>query len=34
MPYRIIITAFAEEDLKFAAGWYAAQREGLDIEFI
>jgi plasmid stabilization system protein ParE len=34
MPYRIIITAFAEEDLKLAAGWYAAQRDRLDIEFI
>lgn len=34
MSYRIIITAFAEEDLKLATGWYAAQRNGLDIEFI
>jgi len=34
MPHRIIITAFAEEDLKLAVGWYASQRDGLDIEFI
>ena len=32
--YTIIINLFAESDLKIAANWYAAQKEGLDEDFI
>ncbi|HZL12304.1 MAG TPA: type II toxin-antitoxin system RelE/ParE family toxin [Prolixibacteraceae bacterium] len=32
--YRLIISDFAESDLKTAADWYASQKEGLDLDFI
>lgn len=32
--YRLIISDFAESDLKIAAAWYASQKEGLDLDFI
>jgi len=32
--YRLIISDFAESDLKIAAGWYASQKEGLNLDFI
>jgi plasmid stabilization system protein ParE len=33
-PYTIKINSFADSDLKMAADWYAAQKEGLDKDFI
>jgi plasmid stabilization system protein ParE len=32
--YRLIINPFAEADLKIASDWYAAQKAGLDLDFI
>lgn len=32
--FTIKINLFAESDLKNAANWYAAQEEGLDLDFI
>lgn len=32
--YRLIISDFAESDLKMAADWYASQKAGLDLDFI
>ncbi len=32
--YRLIISEFAESDLKIAADWYASQKEGLDLDLI
>jgi plasmid stabilization system protein ParE len=32
--YRLIISNFAESDLKMAADWYASQKAGLDLDFV
>lgn len=32
--YRLIISNFAESDLKMAAYWYASQKAGLDLDFV
>ena len=32
--YRLIISDFAESDLKLAAEWYASQKEGLELDFV
>lgn len=31
---RLIISNFAESDLKMAADWYACQKAGLDLDFV
>ena len=33
-PYIIKINPFAESDLRIAADWYAAQKEGLDEDYL
>lgn len=32
--YSITINPYAESDLKIAVDWYAAQKEGLDLDFV